>query len=317
MSMDPLPRVLSIQSHVVSGYVGNRAAVFPLQIRGFEVDFINSVQFSNHTGYPSFTGQVLAGTELQVLVEGLEKNYLQNYDYVLTGYIGSESFLTSVLASVDSVLRANPKARFVCDPVLGDEGQYYVPKELVAIYKERVIPRAFMITPNQFEAELLTGMRIVTLEDAQRVCHMLQAMGPAVVVLTSCEVVERPGVLVCLSLSAAGMHMVVVDKLKGRFTGTGDVTAALLLGWGHCTGGFTDMSQALSKTMGTIRAIIQLTRAKKGHLLSKADQAEVEGGNLSPSCRSRYMRNSELCLIESVSIISDPPNCPSPSLVDN
>lgn len=138
VNKDPLPRVLSIQSHVVSGYVGNRAAVFPLQLLGFEVDFINSVQFCNHTGYPSFNGQVLKGEELQTLVSGLEANFLEDYDYILTGYIGSESFLSSVLESVDSVLKANPKARFVCDPVLGDEGKYYVPRELVGIYRNKV-----------------------------------------------------------------------------------------------------------------------------------------------------------------------------------
>ena len=69
-------RVLSIQSHVVSGYVGNKSAAFPLQVQilnicsfilikyfqllGFEVDTINSVQFSNHTGYTAgVRGQVV------------------------------------------------------------------------------------------------------------------------------------------------------------------------------------------------------------------------------------------------------------------
>lgn len=210
------------------------------------------------------------------------------------------------------MLASNPNALFVCDPVLGDEGKYYVPKELVGIYRDRVIPKAFMITPNQFEAELLTGQTITDMASAKRVCAALRSLGPKVVVLTSCEVVEYPGQLVCLSLAAAGMDMVVVDKLQGRFTGTGDVTAAVLLGRGHENGKFGDMSTTLSKTMGTIRAIIELTRARKEGLLSAADQAEVASGVMSPAVRSRYMRSAELCLVESHTVIMDPPNCPKP-----
>lgn len=92
-------RVLSIQSHVVSGYVGNKAAVFPLQLLGFDVDVINSVQFSNHTGYAKkWEGDALNGTQLGSLLEGLERNdLLSRTDHLLTGYIGSESFLHGVL----------------------------------------------------------------------------------------------------------------------------------------------------------------------------------------------------------------------------
>jgi pyridoxine kinase len=78
-------RVLSIQSHTVQGYVGNKSAVFPLQLLGFDVDPINSVQFSNHTGYPTFRGQVLNGSQLWDLIEGLAENDLLHYTHLLTG----------------------------------------------------------------------------------------------------------------------------------------------------------------------------------------------------------------------------------------
>ena len=152
------PRVLSVQSHVVSGYVGNKAAVFPLQLLGFEVDFINSVQFSNHTGYANFKGSVVNGEQLREIVQGLESNNLIGPDYVLTGYIGSETFLKEVLYLLESARRANPKLKYICDPVLGDEGKFYVPQALVGLYIDSVIPKAYMITPNQFEAALLTGL---------------------------------------------------------------------------------------------------------------------------------------------------------------
>jgi len=144
-------RVLSVQSSVVSGYVGNRAAMLPLQLLGFDVDCINSVQFSNHTGYPAVKGTVLKGEELVALTEGLCSNALQQYDYLLTGYIGSLTFLEEVLTLLDAIERATPTARYVCDPVLGDCGAYYVPQALVDVFKARVIPRAYIVTPNQFE----------------------------------------------------------------------------------------------------------------------------------------------------------------------
>ncbi|KAL3346246.1 hypothetical protein AABB24_024935 [Solanum stoloniferum] len=152
-------RVLSIQSHTVQGYVGNKSAVFPLQLLGYDVDPINSVQFSNHTGYPTFKGQVLNGEQLWELIEGLEANGLLYYTHLLTGYIGSVSFLNTVLKVVDKLRSVNPKLKFVCDPVMGDEGKLYVPPELVMVYREKVVPVASMLTPNQFEAEQLTGSR--------------------------------------------------------------------------------------------------------------------------------------------------------------
>uniref|UniRef100_T1GRQ4 pyridoxal kinase n=1 Tax=Megaselia scalaris TaxID=36166 RepID=T1GRQ4_MEGSC len=116
-------RVLSIQSHVVHGYVGNKSATFPLEVLGFEVDAINSVQFSNHTGYKVVKGQVLQEKELADLFEGLEKNnLLQHYSHLLTGYIGNASFLRQVSAIVKKLREINPNLIYVCDPVMGDNG---------------------------------------------------------------------------------------------------------------------------------------------------------------------------------------------------
>ena len=185
--------VLSIQSHVVSGYVGNTAAAFPMQLLGFDVHLINSVQFSNHTGYATVKGRVLEGSDLDALAEGLVANNLARFDYVLTGYIGSESFLNSVLNVLDSVNAINPSLKYVCDPVLGDNGKLYVPAALINIFKEKIIPRAYMITPNQLEAEKLSDIAI-TDESSVIACLLkLHSMGPKVVAITSVELVERPG----------------------------------------------------------------------------------------------------------------------------
>ncbi|XP_077243942.1 pyridoxal kinase-like [Tasmannia lanceolata] len=229
-------RVLSIQSHTVQGYVGNKSAVFPLQLLGYDVDPINSVQFSNHTGYPTFRGQVLDGKQLWDLIEGLEANDLLYYTHLLTGYIGSVSFLNTILQVVDKLRSVNPGLTYVCDPVLGDEGKLYVPPELISVYRQKVVPIASMLTPNQFEVEQLTGFRITCEGDGLEACNVLHAAGPSKVVITSVNIEDN--------LLLIGSHQktkgqppeqfkIVIPKIPAYFTGTGDLVAALLLGWSN------------------------------------------------------------------------------------
>jgi len=161
--MASLKRVLSIQSHVVRGYVGNRSAVFPLQLLDFEVDFVNSVQFSNHTGYPNWKGQIIGSDEVEELFETLKKNKVICYDYVLTGYCRDKKMLEKMVEIIKELKQVNPNLVYVCDPVMGDtwngKGAMYVPEELLPVYRDQVVPIANILTPNQFEAELLTGYK--------------------------------------------------------------------------------------------------------------------------------------------------------------
>ncbi|KAK4564936.1 hypothetical protein RGQ29_006828 [Quercus rubra] len=190
---------------------------FPLQLLGYDVDPINSVQFSNHTGYPSFKGQVLNGQQLWELIEGLEANNLLYYTHLLTGYIGSVSFLNTILEVVNKLRSINPKLIYVCDPVLGDEGKLYVPLELVSVYCEKVVPVASMLTPNQFEAEQLTGFRIGSGRDGREACNILHAAGPSKVVIASIVI-------------DGGLHLIGSHQKE---KGTGDLMTSLLLGWSN------------------------------------------------------------------------------------
>lgn len=255
-------RVLSIQSHTVQGYVGNKSAVFPLQLLGYDVDPINSVQFSNHTGYPSFKGQVLNGQELWDLIEGLAANDLLFYTHLLTGYIGSVSFLNTVLQVVEKLRSINPGLIYVCDPVMGDEGKLYVPMELVSVYREKVVPVASMLTPNQFEAEQLTGLRITSEKDGLDACNILHAAGPSKVVITSLHTEDH--------LLLIGSHQkvkgqppeqfkIVIPKIPAYFTGTGDLTTALLLGWSNKYP--DELEKAAELAVSSLQALLQKTIA--------------------------------------------------------
>ncbi|GMH04346.1 hypothetical protein Nepgr_006185 [Nepenthes gracilis] len=259
-------RVLSIQSHTVQGYVGNKAAVFPLQLLGYDVDPINSVQFSNHTGYPSFKGQVLDGQQLWDLIEGLAGNDLLYYTHLLTGYIGSVSFLNTVLEVVNKLRSVNPGLVYVCDPVMGDEGTFYVPPELASVYREKVVPVASMLTPNQFEAEQLTGFRIVSEQDGREACNILHAAGPAKVVITSINI---DGDLILIGSHRKGKDQcpeqfrIVIPKVAAYFTGTGDLMTALLLGWSNK---YPDnLDEAAELAVSSLQAVIQRTKNDYGH----------------------------------------------------
>ncbi|KAJ3134374.1 hypothetical protein HK100_003634 [Physocladia obscura] len=233
-----MPRVLSIQSHVVHGHVGNKSATFPLQLLGFNVDPLNTVQFSNHTGYPSFTGERIDGDKLLALVAGLEQNgILPLYSHLLTGYLGRESILRGVIqvaAKLKSCLRP---IVFLMDPVLGDNNSLYVPPELVPIYRDELCRLADIITPNAFEAELLaadsdTEQRpLKTLSDVVDTLARLHRLGPPCVVITSVDLDPASARLSLFASHAPSRSMFKIDfpRLNGSFTGTGDLFAAVLI----------------------------------------------------------------------------------------
>ncbi len=206
------------------------------------------MHFSNHTGHPNgFQGTIMNGDQLSLILKGLEdNNLLHNIHHLLTGYIGSKSFLHSVLNVLQTLKKYNSNLRYVCDPVLGDDGRVYVPQELVEVYRNEVIPLANVVTPNHFEAELLTGIKIKTIDDAKNACRILHDLGPDLVVITSlvlldsensinsCNEEESITILASQNIhktKEVAMWTVSTPKIPGRFTGTGDVTTALLLAW--------------------------------------------------------------------------------------
>ncbi|XP_077977348.1 pyridoxal kinase-like [Glandiceps talaboti] len=258
----PNQRVLSIQSHVVSGYVGNKSATFPMQVLGYEVDAINSVQLSNHTGYKVFKGQVLNADDLRTLVDGLIENDIDKYSHVLTGYVGSESFLLEVVKVIKDMKAKYPDTVIVCDPVLGDFGVgYYVPKELMPIYRDQMLPIVDIITPNQFEAELMTGMTIKTEDDAVKCMDILHSKGCKNVVISSTELADRDDILLLLGSQIIGDKKKCIrlemHKFDAHYTGTGDLFTALLLVWSHKHP--DNLALACEKTISSMQTILKKT----------------------------------------------------------
>jgi pyridoxine kinase len=222
--------ILSIQSHVAYGHVGNASAVFPMQRLGVEVWPIHTVQFSNHTGYGAWKGRVFEGGMIEEVMEGIaERGVLPSCDGVLSGYMGSADIGHAILHSVERVRAANPKALYCCDPVIGDVGRgVFVRPGIPEFMREQAVRAADIVTPNQFELELLTDIEIRTIADAHRAVETLRDAGPKVVLVTSLVTDETPEDSIdMMAADAQGAFRVRTPKLDVSVNGAGDAIAAL------------------------------------------------------------------------------------------
>lgn len=261
-----LPRnILSIQSWVSYGHVGNAAAVFPLQRLGFEVWPVHTVQFSNHTGYGAWTGTVFPPEHVAEIIDGIEaRGVLPECAAVLSGYMGSEGTVGAVVGAVRRVRAAHPGALYLCDPVMGDVGRgVFVRPELPELIRTQAIPEADIVTPNQFELELLTGRTVGTLDDALEAARALRESlregGPRIVVVTSLVRADAPAdVIETLAVTGDGAWLCRTPllPLDPPRNGTGDAIAALFLGH-YLRGG--DAGQALGLSMSALYALLDLT----------------------------------------------------------
>lgn len=252
-------QLLSIQSHVAYGHVGNSAAVFPLQRLGCEVWPIHTVQFSNHTGYGAWTGSVFDAATINALVDGVAaRGVFGSCAGVISGYIGSSDIGGSILACVGKVKVENPQARYCCDPVIGDFGRgVFVRPGVAEFMRQRAVCAADIVTPNHFELDYLTGRTTKTLMDACRAIDDVHALGPRTVVVTSLRTDETPNNTIDLLASDSGGRVRVrTPKLPVSVDGAGDLMAALFFFHLLCTG---SISEALPRAVSSVFGLVQRT----------------------------------------------------------
>lgn len=255
-------RILSIQSSVAYGHVGNSAAVFPLQRIGVEVLPVYTVCFSNHTGYGAWRGPMLTGHDVREIVTGIEeRGGLAGVDAVLSGYQGGNDIGDAILDAVDRVKQHSPAAIYACDPVLGNaKSGCHVAPEVQDLVRDRVVPHADLITPNQFELGFVTGTSPRTLDETLTSIEAARARGPQTVLVTSVERPERENDNVIEMIAANGDERWLIEtpRLPIKANGSGDVTAALftahLLQSGH-------LGEALERTASSVFALLENTLA--------------------------------------------------------
>ncbi|WGX98265.1 pyridoxal kinase PdxY [Nocardioides sp. L-11A] len=256
-------RILSIQSSVAYGHVGNSAAVFPLQRLGHEVWPVFTVHFSNHTGYGAWRGPLLDPADVGEVITGIEeRGVLPSCDAVLSGYQGSPAVASVIVDAVRRVKAANPAATYTCDPVMGNaKSGCFVNPEIPPIIRSEVVPVADILTPNQFELGFITGRDALggpsPIEDVLSAADEVRALGPSTVLVTSVERAGAPAdVIEMVAVTGDGAWIVQTPRLPMKANGSGDITAALFTAHLHTT---DSPAQALGRTVASVYDVLAAT----------------------------------------------------------
>lgn len=262
MTISPLS-VLSIQSHVAYGYAGNRAAVFALQRMGYDVTAIHTVQFSNHTGYGEWEGDIFNGDHIRRIITGIEnRGFFEHCAGLLTGYIGSPEIGEIIL---DVLPKLPNKCPWICDPVMGDVGRGIFVREFVPeFFKNRASYRAHVLTPNLFELEHLSGIEVTNTEKAIVACRNLHDAplgGPEIILVTSLitQDTREDEISMLLSHKSGDVYKVVTPRFKMKYpsyAGSGDIASAIFSG---CLLRGDDLPSALSFTAAVLHGIFKIS----------------------------------------------------------
>lgn len=268
-------KILSIQSAVAYGHVGNSAAVFPLQRIGVEVLPVYTVNFSNHTGYGAWRGPVISPADVCEVLLGIEeRGAFADIDVVLSGYQGDEGIADVILDTVARVKAANPAAVYSCDPVMGNaKSGCFVAPAIPILLRDRVVPAADIITPNQFELGFLTHTEPDTLESTLASVALAREMGPRTVLVTSVERPERePDTIEMLAVDDSGAWIVQTPRIPLKANGSGDVTAALFTAHYRSSG---DLGDALARTTSSVFDLLTRTHESGARELQLVESQEA------------------------------------------
>ena len=259
--------ILSIQSHVVYGHVGNSAAVFALQRLGVEVWPVNTVQFSNHAGYGALRGKAFDAGLIDDCVTGVaERGALAQCDGLISGYVGSAETGEAIIRAVHRMKKENPRALYCCDPVIGDAGPgVFVKPGVPEFFADSALAVADIVTPNHFELEWLTAKPIVGMKGFRAAIDALHARGPTIVLVTSAHLADTPDDCVDLFVSSfEGVFRIRTPRLPVTFNGSGDVVAALF--FAHCLQTQSPKT-ALERASASIFSILERTHEEGRHEL--------------------------------------------------
>ena len=253
-----MTKIVSIQSHVAYGHVGNSAAQFPLMRMGCDVIPVLTVHFSASTIYGPPRGPLLTPDQVGAVVDGMnELGFLRDVDAVLSGFQGAPAMGARILESVRTVTACSPEALYCCDPVMGDVGRgFFVMPGIPEFIRDSVIPEADIVTPNHFELNYLTGLESRTLSEIVDAARALRDRGPDVVLVTSADAEDAPAdELHMVAVDADGAWLVSTPRLDRLFTGSGDVTSAVFLHHYLASG----VAEALGRTADIVYGLLART----------------------------------------------------------
>lgn len=271
-----MPTVLSIQSAVAYGHVGNSAAVFPLQRLGVDVWPVNTVLLSNHPGHGACRGHGESPEAVNDILQGIEERAVfDSVDAMLTGYLSEPALGPLVMQTLGRIKAANPSAIYACDPVMGDHGGFFVAEGLPEFFADVALPQADILTPNTFELSYLSGMPTKTITTTLAAARALVAKGPGIVMVTSVESPDYVGQIGMILVTATEAWAVFTPKLDIRLNGTGDCLTALTLG--HTLLGLP-LKELLARVASTMFGLVEATynaHSRELRLVSNQDEIIV------------------------------------------
>ena len=254
-----MSNILSIQSAVAYGHVGNSAAVFPLQRIGHEVWPVYTVNYSNHTGYGAWGGPIIPADDVAAVLNGIrDRDAFSLIDGILTGYQASPEIADVIVGTVRDIKAENPDALYTCDPVMGSATSgCFVADSIPPLFRSTIVPAADIITPNQFELGYLTERDVFDLDSTLAAVDAAREMGPSTVLVTSVKRPETPeDAIEMIAVDENGKWIVRTPRLPFKRNGSGDVTAALFTG--HYLRG-RDAKDALAKTASSVYDLLRVT----------------------------------------------------------
>jgi pyridoxine kinase len=251
--------VISIQSQVVHGHVGNSAAAYAIQAEGVNVAAVPTTLLSNHPRYPTLRGRVLEAELVADLLGGVEERGLVDEAAVLvTGYLGSPANAAVIADFVERALRRNSKLVYLCDPVIGDDGRVYVADGILEVLRHRLLPAAHLIAPNQFELELLARLKVADADGVRAAAAAITGRGHGDVVATGCTLADtQAGQLETILCADGQLSRFATPRLPIRPYGTGDLLAGLIAA--HLAKGATTEA-AVRLAVETIFAVLVRTQ---------------------------------------------------------
>jgi pyridoxine kinase len=281
--------ILSIQSQVVFGHVGNSATTFPLQCLGHEVWSVPTAILSNHAGYPDVGGQVMPAETVSDLLRGLDhRGVFSKCDLTVSGYLGNPELAALITNTVGQVRAANPDMLYCCDPVMGDDGAgLYVDAALPEHFRTTALPVADIATPNLYELTLLCGLEAGMLKAASARDivtagrKLLSQMRPgAAVMVTSADHRDMdPASIAVVAFNESEAWCVETPRLvfPAEPHGAGDLLSAL---FGASIAAHRPLAGALEDSVDTVFAVLSETAQRGG---TELELVAARDGIVSPA----------------------------------
>lgn len=225
------PHIISIQSTVSTGYVGNNSASLAIQLHGINCVAIPTILLSSHTDKSVYYGETISKELFNKLAKGvLEIDIAKQTQYVISGYLKSQDIIDATAQLIQELKKQN-SITYIYDPVFGDTRTdgLYIPKEQADYSMEKLLPLSDILTPNHFELEYLSGRNIANEKELVEAVKSHPLLSQKQIILTTAELSKNVNHQLEVILIERGVltHF-YSENIPVEVVGTGDLFTGVL-----------------------------------------------------------------------------------------